>query len=277
MSRAPAPKLVTETPVAHHPYGNTAAYPMMHPMQNVYTNMQLQQQLQPQQMPLTQQQMPFETPHNGYGGFYTNAHSVQPPGSTMQNVSVVDFKPDVLAQHQMNQLQHQYQANSNAMGIPVVPTMGLVGPDGRYQPVTAAATSYGRQEDYNSLSEQAERYTQRGRRMERFNRDTTGDYPGQDPYENIEDMINRSVDKRFKASRSPHGLDRPPLHSIREHDANAYAKSFKCKSQEQQREIVAAAVNEVRKKYDVKRETPSAATHKNIGTNQRYTHSFDDY
>ena len=270
MSRAPAPKLsnpVTNTPIASNLYGNMAAYPMvpsvnsgMHPMQSVYHNMQLQQPLQPQQLPLTQQQMPA-----GYGGYYTNAHSVQPPGSTMQNVSVVDFKPDVLAQHQMHQLQHQYQANVNAMGVPAVPTMGLVGPDGRYQPVTAASSSYGRQEDYNArgFEPQQDRYPQ--------------EYPFQESPEALQSMIEASVRKCINKQN----LQKTANSSLRPNNEPsarvATASAFKDKSQEQQRHIVGAAVDEVMKKYEVKRATPGISSEKKSGTSQRFRHSFDDY
>ena len=191
------------------------AYPMtphmnsgMHPMQNVYSNMQLQQSLQSQPVPPTQQQMPFD-PYAGYGGFYTNTHAAQPPGSTMQNVSVVDFKPDVMAQHQMNQLQNQYQQNSNA--IPSVPTMGLIGPDGRYQPVTAAASSYGRQEEYNTRSFEDDPYTRRTRR------NTDSAYLGEDMHPDIESIVNRRVDKRMKAAQVQQ-VGQNALHLIREAD-----------------------------------------------------------
>jgi hypothetical protein len=238
--------------------------------------MQLQQPLQPQHLPLTQQQMPA-----AYGGYYTNAHSVQPPGSTMQNVSVVDFKPDVLAQHQMNQLQHQYQANSNAMGVPVVPTMGLVGPDGRYQPVTAASSSYGRQEDYNArgFEPQQDRYPRSvgTNRYDKFQPDNIEAYPFQESPEALQSMIEASVRKCVNKQN----LQKTANSSLRpnsEPSARVVATSaFKDKSQEHQRQIVGAAVDEVMKKYDVKRATPGISSDKKSGTSQRFRHSFDDY
>ena len=136
MSRAPAPmKLETpNTNVNANPYAmgtfaampNTAVSPYsmggtaapMHAMQNMYTNMQ-------------QPQNPYGAPQP-YIGQQAPAH----PG--MQNVSVLDFKPDVLAQQQAARIQQQYNSHMNAMTAASNPSLGLVGPDGRYLPATAA-------------------------------------------------------------------------------------------------------------------------------------------
>ena len=257
MSRAPAPKIANNVTTAPNPYGSMAAYPMtapmnqgMHPMQSVYSNMQLQQPLQSQPVALTQQQMPFD-PYAGHGGYYPNAHAAHPPGSTMHNVSVVDFKPDVMAQHQMNQLHQNY----NAMGSPSVPTMGLIGSDGRYQPVTAAASSYGRQEDFNNRSFEDNPYAHHP------SRNTGSAYNREDTYPDIESIVNRRVDKRMKAA----GMQQTgsnALHSIRETDSrkplHTTSANFGNKSTSEQRDIVGAAVRDVLKKYEVKRETPSS-------------------
>ncbi|KAJ1471149.1 hypothetical protein T484DRAFT_3649195 [Baffinella frigidus] len=64
------------------------------------------------------------------------------PGATTQNVSVVDFKPNVVADHYAQQLQQQYQMNAAAMTASTVPSMGLVGHDGLYQPAVNASSSY---------------------------------------------------------------------------------------------------------------------------------------
>ena len=68
-------------------------------MQNMYGNIQQQQ--------LMQQAMPNPVP------------------STMQNVSVVDFKPDTMAQHHISQMQRQYQNQLNSRAA--TPSLGLVG------------------------------------------------------------------------------------------------------------------------------------------------------
>jgi hypothetical protein len=132
-------QLTMQTPV------QTANGGHMHPMQNVYGEMQLQQQLRQPQAQLVQAQMPQhmqqqmpqhmqQQTQQSMQGYPQNMYSP----STTQNVSVVDFKPDVLAQHQMNQLHQQYQTNTAALAARTVPNMGLIGTDGVYQPAQAA-------------------------------------------------------------------------------------------------------------------------------------------
>ena len=97
----------------------------IHSMQNMYGNMQLQHS--PQQYPMTQQAM--SAPQNYAGA-----------PNTMQNVPVVDFKEGLVTQHHIAQMQQQYKNSLNAP----VPSLGLVGADGRYMPATAAtAAPYG--------------------------------------------------------------------------------------------------------------------------------------
>jgi hypothetical protein len=100
---------------------NMNAPPMMGPMthssvnamQNMYGNLQQQQQV-------AQQLMPNAVP------------------TTMQNVSVVDFKPDTMAQHHIAQMQRHYQNQINSRPAAVAPSLGLMSADGRYTPATAA-------------------------------------------------------------------------------------------------------------------------------------------
>jgi hypothetical protein len=140
MSRAPAPMtLETNAAAAHNPYemGTFAAMPNtmmpqyampgtaapMHAMQNMYTNMQ-----QPNAYGMPQPLVGQNAMHMGH------------PGNTMQNVSVVDFKPDILAQQHAAQLHQQYASHMNSMPTAAAhPSLGLVGPDGRYMAATAAA------------------------------------------------------------------------------------------------------------------------------------------
>jgi hypothetical protein len=59
-------------------------------------------------------------------------------GVSSQNVNVVDFKPEVMAQHNMAQMQN-CQRNANSMGYTQSPaSIGLVDHEGRYIPATAA-------------------------------------------------------------------------------------------------------------------------------------------
>ena len=105
------------------PVGQQA--PPVHAMQSMYGNMQLSQQQQQQQQ-MHQQQM------TGLGA---------QPGS--QTVSVLDFKPDVLAHYQEQQRQLGAQAaynNARAQASPA--TMGLLHADGRYSPATDAAAAH---------------------------------------------------------------------------------------------------------------------------------------
>lgn len=155
MSRAPAPMTLeaSPAPMPANPYGmgtfsamphhmmpqypmNVAAAPM-HAMQNMYTSMQ-----QPQPSP-----NPYGMQPQFVGQQTPSPYGMQPPvvGQQMshghpgaQNVSVLDFKPDVLAQHHATQLQQQYNAHMSSIAASTQPTLGLVGPDGRYMPATAA-------------------------------------------------------------------------------------------------------------------------------------------
>jgi hypothetical protein len=110
----------------------------LHPMQNMYNGMQLQQQLHQQQQQLVQQPvMPMGSDiGNPYG--MPGASGVSMPGATTQNVSVIDFKPNVVADHYAQQLQHQHQLNTAAYTASAVPSMGLIGHDGQYQPAVNA-------------------------------------------------------------------------------------------------------------------------------------------
>lgn len=107
----------------------------LHPMQTVYSGMQLQQQLHQQQPQLVQQQMPMSADME-----HPYAYNDM-PGATTQSVSVVDFKPNVVADHYARQLEQQYHANTAALAATARPTIGLIGQDGRYTPaVNACAT-----------------------------------------------------------------------------------------------------------------------------------------
>ena len=163
MSRAPAPTKNDTAASAPMDLNNTNPYNMqtfgmmpntpgyhtdapVHAMQNMYGNMQAQQnqqQLQLQQQQQMQMQM---------------AAATQPPGymsNTTQNVSVVDFKPDVMAKQHMADMQYKYQQQLQGMtASQTPPSIGLVGRDGRYIPATAATPSgdpYGgsRMDPYN--------------------------------------------------------------------------------------------------------------------------------
>jgi hypothetical protein len=113
--------------------------PPVHAMQSMYDNMQLSQQQQQQQQ-MQQQQM------TGLGAQQPQG-APQPHGS--QTVSVLDFKPDVLAHHQQQQMQQQmqqqFQAAHNARAAQASSTMGLMHPDGRYIPATDAMAAHGGQ------------------------------------------------------------------------------------------------------------------------------------
>ena len=153
MSRAPAPMTLEASSVPTHtnPYAmgtfspmptnmmpqqyamNTAA-PAMHAMQNMYTNMQQQQNPYAMQQPFVGQQSP-----NPYGAPQPLVgQQMSPAYPATQNVSVLDFKPDILAHQQATQLQQQYNAHMNSVASAAHPSLGLVGPDGRYMPATAA-------------------------------------------------------------------------------------------------------------------------------------------
>jgi hypothetical protein len=114
----------TMNPYVMQPYAmpNPITNSPIHSMQSMYGSMQPQQM--PQHHPMTQQGMPQPVSY------------MLPPG-TAQNVAVVDFKAGLMTQHHIAQMQQQYQNTLNAP----VPTMGLIGPDGRYIPATAATAA----------------------------------------------------------------------------------------------------------------------------------------
>jgi hypothetical protein len=73
-----------------------------------------------------------------YGGHTVNSN-MGPYAPNTQNVNVVDFKPDVMAQHNMAQTQNNYQQNANYMGHTQSPaSIGLLDSYGCYIPATAA-------------------------------------------------------------------------------------------------------------------------------------------
>lgn len=142
----------------------TAAQPM-HAMQNMFTSMQQQpatpygmqqplvgqqsQNLYGMQQPLVGQQSsnPYGVPQPLIGQQSLNPYGMPQPlvgqqmtqgHPGMQNVSVLDFKPDIVAHQQAAQLQQQYNSHMNAIAAAAHPSLGLVGPDGRYMPATAA-------------------------------------------------------------------------------------------------------------------------------------------
>jgi hypothetical protein len=230
-----------------------------HPMQGVYENMQLQHQLQPQQSQLVQQQMPVDQQHGMYANSpYQGYPTTYPQGSTTQNVSVVDFKPGVMAQHQMNQLQNQYQQSC----APPMPTMGVIGPDGRYQPVTAACAAYPRPDDYNPYNTRAledsreSRYSQYARRSRYNNGMESDDFPGLDA------LVEKRVNERMRTEELANGPrtvkkksnDPEPLD-----DAPVLNSAFNIKTQDEQRQIVGDAVRSVMDKYDLKATPKTAA------------------
>ena len=100
-----------------HTYSNDSP---MHSMQSAYQNQMHQQQHQ------QNLQQPFQ---------YQTGAPYQHAANTTQNVSVVDFKPDVMAQHQVAEMQHNYNQHMNSQAPS---SIGLVGRDGRYIPATAA-------------------------------------------------------------------------------------------------------------------------------------------
>ena len=166
MSRAPAPMALEASTVPanatpydmrtfasmpnqmmpQYPMGGTAASPM-HAMQNMYTNMQQPPQPNPygMQQPYVGQQSPNPDgmPQPLVGQQSPNPYGMPQPlvgqgQPGMQNVSVLDFKPDVLANQQAAQLQQQYNARMNSLAAAAHPSLGVIGPDGRYMAATAA-------------------------------------------------------------------------------------------------------------------------------------------
>jgi len=139
MSRAPAPMSRPDTtsavgsdPNNTNPYGH-ATYSMMPPtpqssdhspinsMQKMYTQSVLDRQRQYQLQQQMQSGQQFGPNNN----------------NTMQNVSVVDFKPNIMAQHEMDMMRQNYQ-NQMSMTAAEPPSLGLVGPDGTWNAATAA-------------------------------------------------------------------------------------------------------------------------------------------
>ncbi|KAJ1466806.1 hypothetical protein T484DRAFT_1756352 [Baffinella frigidus] len=144
MSRAPAPLKIEPTastadmpmtnPYSMQTYGmpgcmngsqmmGPVTNSPLHTMQSMYGN--------------THMQAPM-APHGAQLNSPAYMHGMQP--STMQNVSVVDFKPDTMANSQIAQMHQQYQNQLNTMTA--APGLGLIGHDGQYIPATAA-TPYG--------------------------------------------------------------------------------------------------------------------------------------
>ena len=157
MSRAPAPMKIDATAPATvdahsmNPYGmqtfsmmpgavNSLSDSPLNTMQNMYSNIQLQQQQQQQH----QHQMQQHQMHQHQAQMSSQMPSQMPPSNpymnaqnTCQNVSVVDFKPDIMAQHHIAQMQQKYQQQMANMNNTQAP-MGLYGCDGQFIPATAA-------------------------------------------------------------------------------------------------------------------------------------------
>jgi hypothetical protein len=159
MSRAPAP-MKLDTPAATtdpsmymNPYGMpTCAVPgalnaqsmmpggmtgsPLHTMQSMYGNMHGGNHLNNMHggntnMQMNQQMLDPKCVNN-YG---MNTASM---AQNTQNVAVVDFKTDVMAQHQMAQLQQHHQNQMDSMRTAASPSLGLIGSDGHYTAATAA-------------------------------------------------------------------------------------------------------------------------------------------
>jgi len=66
-------------------------------------------------------------------------NSAMGPNNTTQNVAVVDFKPDIMAQQHLAHMQQKYNQQLSAMNTSQPnPSIGLIGRDGQYIPATAA-------------------------------------------------------------------------------------------------------------------------------------------
>jgi hypothetical protein len=234
MSRAPGP-IETTTPITNTPMTNP--YPMhtysmpppmhgapmmsphtntpVHAMQNIYSNMHLQSQMaHPQQQQLASP---------------AYVHGMHP--STMQNVSVVDFKPETVVNSQVAHLQQQYQNHLNAMSA--APSMGLIGHDGQYIPATAATPYTSDERDPRAFSPQGisslidesvdRRVNANMERRVNANMERRVNA-------NMERRVNASVDRRMNDRHGP-GISTPFHHK-------SHAESM-----DEQRAIISNAVN----------------------------------
>jgi hypothetical protein len=262
MSRAPAPMKVetSHATVNANPYAmgtlsgmpNNMApmYPMgataapMHAMQHMYTNMQ-----QPQ-------------PQNPYG-MQQQSVGAQPAHPGMQNVSVLDFKPDVLAQQQAAYAQQQYNAHLNSMAAAANPSLGVIGPDGNYMPATAATpgamSPRFASNSYGSVGASAHQNGAYGSYGLHSHPGLSHQVPrpmNSPSYASsiatraaMKDMIDERVDKAWSrkanemASRSP---ATPTTES-----------AFHLKSEAEQKRIVGKAVGDVMQKYKVEERDPA--------------------
>ena len=237
----------------------------MHSMQSMYGQMQLAQQ-QKQQQQMQQQQM------TGHAAGDPNA------ASNMQTVSVLDFKPDILAQHQQQQLQQQ-QAAYAARGVGQQASLGVVGADGRYVAATEAYAGnyHGGYNGYNTGSrmgahpsddyyhpDTASQNLAYSRRTRSFERERFPDKPktGREAMpseakrtmkEMIDKSVEREVSSHLASTRASAEAAAAPARSVQ---ATAAAPSQASNSDEQRR-MVGAAVRDVMKQYKV---TPRAAS-----------------
>ena len=230
MSRAPAPMKNDTAASAPTDFTNTNPYNMqtfgmvpnasslhtdasVHAMQNMYGNMQAQQQQQQFQQQQLQQQQQMQM---------QMAAATQPPGymgNTTQNVSVVDFKPDVMAQQHMADMQNKYQQHVKSMTDSQTPaSIGLVGRDGRYIPATAARPTgdpYG------------------GSRMDPYN-----PYPHTDTYAPRHNYPNNHTNTSYNSPypRVPHTMSHAGMKNLEvQRRSNAIASSLRSQSNMQPR------------------------------------------
>jgi hypothetical protein len=246
------------------------AHAAPHSMQTMYSNMQLaQQQQQQQQMQLQQQQM------SGLGGPHA------PAGNNMQTVSVLDFKPDVLAQHQQRQMQQQFQAAQNARNM-APSTMGLMGPDGRYTAATNAnAGPHGVNYDeyytgahaghyaggYSDFATNSAAPPPRGGADPNFHARSyeSERFPDTSAPKNVGSMSQREVkqmiDEQVRRGVSSHLADTSKATG---------ASAARGVSEDEQRRLVGDAVRNVMSKYDV---TPKMDTDEDVGTQSRRSRS----
>ena len=121
---------------SYHGHGPTHCSPRQQPQQHF--NQQGYSQPYPEFHP--SQYQGHHSPHHNHYQMPTNSNmpsNMPSHGVSSQNVNVVDFKPDVMAQHNMSQMQN-CQRNANSMGYTQSPaSIGLVDQDGRYIPATA--------------------------------------------------------------------------------------------------------------------------------------------
>jgi hypothetical protein len=274
MSRAPAPMKVetaSNTTVNANPYANPYAmgtlagmpnnmapmYPMgataspMHAMQHMYTNMQ-----QPQNpYGMQQQSVGAQPAHPGHPG--------------MQNVSVLDFKPDVLAQQQAAYAQQQYNSHMNSMAAAANPSLGVVGPDGTYMPATAATpgamSPRFASNPYSSVGASAHQNGAYGSYGLHSQPGLSHQVPRPMNYQNtprssssfassmstraaMKDMIDERVDRAV--GRKVNEM------ASRSSAAPTTESAFHQKSEAEQRRIVGKAVGEVMQKYKVEERGP---------------------